>query len=58
MKHTNGKDEKKVLDAGRPQLLLLIEMAGNSEIFQKGALISLGYPEKLMAGHVHQQIAG
>lgn len=47
-----------MLDAGGPWLLLLNEMAGDSETFWKGAPISLGYPEKLMAGNVHQLIAG
>lgn len=47
-----------MLDAGGPWLLLLSEMAGDSEIFGKGTLISLGGPEKFMAENVHQQIAG
>lgn len=33
----------------------LSEMSGDSEIFWKGALIPLGYPEKLMAGNVHSR---
>lgn len=36
----------------------LSEMAGDSEIFWKGALISEGYPENMMAGNVHQHIVG